>query len=143
MKPESAVWTPYLGASASAASSAFYRPRTDRALEGGPLRVGGKKYAKGLALHSRTELVYRLPEKFSRFQATAGIDDGVRGAGHVRLLVVGDDRTLLDELIAGKDPPRQLDLDIQGVHRLKITVDYGEDLDVSDHLDLCEARILK
>ena len=143
MKPESTTWTPYLGAAASPASAAFYRPRLDRALEGGPLRVGGKKYAKGLAIHSRTELVYRLPAKFSRFQAVAGIDDGVRGSGHVRLLIMGDDKTLLDELIAGKDAPRAVDLDIKGVNRLKITVDYGEDLDVSDHLDLCEARILK
>jgi len=143
MKPESTTWTPYLGAAASPASAAFYRPRSDRALEGGPLRVGGKKYAKGLSMHSRTELVYRLPEKFSRFQAVAGIDDGVRGSGHVRLLIVGDDKTLLDEVIAGKDAPRAVDLDVKGVNRLKITVDYGEDLDVSDHLDLCEARILK
>ena len=27
--------------------------------------------------------------------------------------------------------------------RLKILVDYGGDLDVADHLDLCEARISK
>jgi NPCBM/NEW2 domain len=143
MKPESTTWTPYLGAAASPASAAFYRPRADRALEGGPLRVGGKKYAKGLSIHSRTELVYRLPGKFSRFQAVAGIDDSMRGSGNVRLLVTGDDRKLLDEVIAGKDAPRAVDLDIGGVNRLKITVDYGEDLDVSDHLDLCEARILK
>ena len=48
--------------------------------------TGRRGYAKGLALYCRTELVYRLPARFSRFQAVAGIDDAVRPNGKVRLV---------------------------------------------------------
>ena len=33
-----------------------------------------RSFAKGFALRSRTELVYRLPDGFNRFTALAGID---------------------------------------------------------------------
>jgi hypothetical protein len=61
----------------------------------------------------------------------------------VLLVVRGDDRVLLETAVAGTDPPRAVDLDLAGVRRLAILVDFGGDLDVADHLDLCEARIVK
>jgi hypothetical protein len=144
LKPESAKWSPYFGGPAvSPEMERFYRPRMDRNLEGGPLRLAGNQYAKGIALHSRSELVFRLPEQCSSFQALAGIDDRLRGSGDVRLQVFGDDRTLFDEAISGNQPPRELKLEIKGVNRLRIVVDFGGDLDVADHLNLCDARILK
>jgi hypothetical protein len=36
-----------------------------------------------------------------------------------------------------------VDLDLQGVRRLAVLADFGQEMDVADHLDLCEARILK
>lgn len=143
-KPEAAQWTPYIGLGTELpARVALFGPRPDRSLSGGPLELGGKVYAKGLALHSRTELVYRLAEPYRRFSAVAGIDDRVRPRGNVRLTVRGDGKVLFDATIAGVDPPRELDLDIRGVRRLSILVDFGEDLDVADHLDLCDARLVK
>jgi hypothetical protein len=144
LEPESAVWTPYFGSAENLPVLAeYFAPRRDRGLEPGPLRLDGKPYEKGLALHSRTNLVYRLPGRFRRFQATVGIDDRVRPRGHVLLVVRGDDRVLLETAVAGTDPPRAVDLDLAGVRRLAILVDFGGDLDVADHLDLCEARIVK
>ncbi len=75
--------------------------------------------------------------------ATVGIDDRVRPRGNVRLEIEGDGRPLLDAPVTGADPPRPVDLDLTGVGRLTILVDYGEDMDVADHLDLCDARIVK
>ncbi len=144
LKPESSVWTPYFGDSPGSTSvREFYRPRVDQALDGGALRLGGKEYKKGMAVHSRTELSYRLPEEYRTFQAVVGIDDRARPGGDVQLTIHGDDRTLFEGRISGRDAPRPLDLDVAGVNRLRITVDYGEGLDLADHLDLCEARILK
>jgi hypothetical protein len=144
LKPETSQWTPYLGdASTSPAAKEFYRPRSDQALDGGPLRIGGKEYKKGLAMHSRTELTYRLSEPYSKFIAVAGIDDRARPGGDLQLTIYADDRTLFEGRISGKDAPQPLELDITGANRLRIVVDFGEDLDLADHLDLCEARILK
>jgi hypothetical protein len=63
--------------------------------------------------------------------------------GHVRLIVRGDGRILFDAALSGRDPPQPLQINIEGVRRLTILVDYGEDLDVADHLDLANARISK
>ncbi len=99
--------------------------------------------AKGIALHSRTELVYRLPERFSRFLAVAGIADAVRPDGKVRLVVRGDDKVLFEGDVTGSDAPRPIDLDVTGVRRLTILVDFEDGVDRADHLLLCNARVSK
>ena len=43
----------------------------------------------------------------------------------------------------GSEPAKPLDLDVSGVRRLTILVDFGENLDTADHLDLAEARLVK
>jgi len=144
LEPESAEWRPYFAVpGADEAIVQFGQPLRDVAREGGPLRLGGKQYEKGLSLLSRTQMVYRLPQRFQWFLAMAGIDDGVGQHGHVRLIIHGDDRQLFDEVLKGGDEPLPLRLDIAGVKRLKIVVDYGQDMDVADHLDLANARVSK
>jgi hypothetical protein len=144
LRPESVTWTPFFGTGDKLPLlREFFSPRQDRALESKPLRLGNKQYAKGLAVHSRTEMVYRLPGRFRRLEATVGIDESVRPRGNVRLEIRADDRVLLEKAITGEDAPLPINLDISGAARLTILVDFGEDLDVADHLDLCEARIIK
>ncbi|HUT12083.1 MAG TPA: NPCBM/NEW2 domain-containing protein [Thermoguttaceae bacterium] len=144
LQPESVDYTPYFGAGRDLpVLGKFFGPRMDMNLESGPLKLGNQAYDKGLALHSRTKMVYRLPDRFRRLKAVAGIDDGVRPHGDVRLVIQGDDQVLLDEKLTGTDPPKPIDLDVTGVRRITILVDFGEKLDVADHLDLCEARVTK
>ena len=144
MKPEEVRWTPYFDAGKPPSAVAqFYAPRCDRNFDGGPLQLGNTQYRKGLALHGRTELVYRLPDRFSRFLAMVGIDDAVRPGGKVRLVVRGDGRELLDAVVAGSDAPRSLNLDMTGVRRLTILVDFGDSLGTGDYLFLCNARLSK
>jgi hypothetical protein len=144
LKPESVEWVPYFSTGKEPPTQiALFAPRTDRSLESGPLQLNRQRYAKGLAIHSRTTMVYRLPERYRRLSAVIGIDDAVRPQGNVRLVIRGDDRVLWDMAVAGTDSPRTVDLDITGVRRLAILVDFGDDFDVGDHLDLCEARLVK
>jgi hypothetical protein len=144
LQPETQEWMPYFGIGKDLASlREYFAPKQNRSLDLGPLELGGKSYTKGLALRSRTRLVYRLPDKFGRLKAMAGIDDRVRPRGNARLVIQGDDRVLLETTLTGTEPPKPLDLDLTGVRRLTILVDYGEDLDVSDHVDLAEVRVLK
>jgi hypothetical protein len=144
LKPESVAWVPYYGLGRDLPARAdYYAPRQDRSLSSGPLQLDGVRYAKGLAIHSRTTLVYRLSGRFRRLAAVAGIDDAVRPRGNVRLVIRGDGRVLADLPIAGTDPARPLDLDLAGVTRLTLLVDFGEDGDVGDHLVLCDARLIQ
>ena len=145
-RPERAVATPHVKPPAAAAAMVerFYRPRFDEALDGGPLRLAEREYARGIAFHSRSEVTYLLSEPFSRFTATAGIDDRVRPHGNVRLVIRADDRVLFDRVISGNDAPAPIALDVTGAARLHFLVDYGDDgTDVGDHLDLADARLFK
>ena len=45
--------------------------------------------------------------------------------------------------MTGNDAPLPIEVDIAGVKRLKIVVDYGQNLDTGDWLNLCDARIVK
>jgi hypothetical protein len=106
-------------------------------------RSATKTFSKGLALRSRTEITYRLPPRYQRFMAIAGIEPATTTAGHVRLSIFGDDRALLETEVTGDQPPHPIQLDISNVKRLKILVDFGQNLDTGDWLNLCDARIAK
>jgi hypothetical protein len=156
LEPLSERWTPLIGLPAGATLAAEYgEPRRDQSAHGGPLTVASdrdlsslpaervKSFNKGVALRSRTEIVYRLPAGFRQMNAIAGIDPASSQNGNVRLTIIGDERSLLETDIDGNDGPRTIDLDIAGVKRLKIFVDYGRNLDTGDWLNLCDARIVK
>ena len=115
----------------------------DRPRDGGALRLGNKEYARGLWIHSRTLLKYRLNGDYRRFQAVMGIDQAVAPLGNVHVVISGDDKTLLESDVRGSDPPQNLDLDVAGVRELEILVDFGGDLDIADHLDLADAKVIK
>lgn len=132
--------------SAIPAIQQYYRPKRDSSFDRQPLRLGGQSYARGLALCSRTVVTYRLAEQWGRLRAVVGLEDRVRDgeiSSGVVLSITGDGKTLFQQPINAEDAPQEIDLDVQGVRRLTITVDYGRDGDVADHLNLCDARLTK
>lgn len=131
LEPESIQWRPFIETKLTGAWLAR------------PLLLAGQAYERGLRVQSRTELVYRLTGDFRQFQALVGMDDRIRPNGDVRLVVSGDDRELFSQTITGSDEPLPLSLDITGVKRLRILVDFGEQVDIADFLNLCDARITK
>ncbi|MHB8900535.1 MAG: NPCBM/NEW2 domain-containing protein [Thermoguttaceae bacterium] len=144
LEPDSSRWTHYLGPETNVPSlEKLYRPRRNMALDSGPLMLDGVRHPRGLALHSRTEMTYRLGEPFERLQALAGIDDRLRPRGNVRLKILGDDRVLYDGTITGTEKARAIDVGVKGVKTLTILVDFGAGLDVGDDLILAEAKLLK
>ena len=120
----------------------YYRLRKNRSVFGAPLTLDGKRYERGLSMVSQTLLTVRLPEGARRFQAIAGIDDETRPQGNVELVVRADDRELYRGIVTGKDKPMALDLDVKNAARLTILVDFGENMDVADHFDLVNAKII-
>jgi len=95
-------------------------------------------------------MVYRLRGQYSRLVGVIGIDQQqikdarVPGAGHVQLVIQGDDRTLFEGPVSWQDEqPLELEIDVANVSRLTVLVDYGEGIDRSDFVDLCELRVIK
>ena len=123
-----------------------WKYRANRGPEGGPLRLGNKTYGRGLCLHSRTTMKWRLEGEYRRLQGIIGIDeasDPTGQLGDVQLKILGDGRELLSTSVKGTDDPRPLDLDVNGVRDLEILVDFGEELDIADWLSLAEVRVIK
>ncbi len=135
LKPSRVDYTPYF--------DIVWKFKRDRNLDGGRLQLDGRTFQHGLCIHSRTVLEYDLNGEYRRLWAVTGIDQAVRPLGHVHLVLEGDGRKLYDSTVTGTDPPRVLDLDVSGVDTLRITVDFGKFMDIADHLDLCDAKLLK
>ena len=154
MTPVTVEWTPFISAigaddGINHLMARLYRPRSDQGFGERPLQLRtsrgtpSRTYAKGLAVHSRTELVYRMSGRYQRFLSTVGMDARTGGQGHVQLTISADDKILLDTELDGSDAPLEIDLDISGARRLQILVDFGDNLDIGDHLNLCDARVSK
>jgi hypothetical protein len=113
----------------------------------GPLRIGGEQFAKGLAIHSHTELEYDLKGDFREFKAVLGIDDNVGGhPGPVVLRIEGDGKELFSRTLSRKDKEKlkeKVTLNIKDVQRLRIVVASGELLDLGKHIDLADAQVSK
>jgi NPCBM/NEW2 domain-containing protein len=157
LEPASQSWQPLVGLPAAATRAAQYgQPRRDHSAVGGPLTVrmpddgsttnrapAVQTFPKGLAIRSRSELTYRLPNGYTRLLTIAGIEPTTRTNGNVVLSIYGDDNMLVEASVSGKDAPLPIDVNIQGLKRLRIVVDYGQNLDTGDWLNLCNARIVK
>jgi hypothetical protein len=142
LEPESFAYVSYFGGKDQPASLAeFYKPRRDVAFDLNPLRLDGKTFAKGLSMHARTTVVYRLPGKFRRLTAVVGIDDSVRDAGDARVEIRGDGKMLWETGVRGTDHARPLDVSVTGVRRLEILADFGGDFDAGDVIDFGDVKV--
>jgi hypothetical protein len=123
-----------------------YNYRRDKNLDGGPLRLGGNAYAKGLALHAYAELEYDLQGEYREFKAVAGFDEQVGGIeGPVLLRIEGDGKELYSRTFDRKDKVRwePITLNVKDVQRLRIVVSSGDLLDLGKHLELADAKVSK
>ena len=123
---------------------ADWSPHNDRNVCGHPMRIAGRHYSRGIGVHATTSLRYRLDGKYERFCAEAGIDDEVGPYGSVIFRVRGDDRELIQTpTLKGGDKPVTISVDVSGVNELVLEADAGDDLDLSDHADWAQARLIR
>jgi len=119
------------------------RWQRDRNVLGEPLRLGDRTYGKGLGVHSRCRLEYDLGGRYDVFAATIGLDTSAAGRGDCIFKVHADGKELFSKRMTGKDDPVEVRLPVAGATRLTLAVEWGEDLDLADLADWCDARVLK
>ncbi len=111
---------------------------------GTPLRVGGRAFDRGLGTQSRTLLAYRLDPGSKRFQATVGLDDRAGPLGNVAFKVLVDGKARFESPPMGAgEPPRVVDVDLEGAKVLILITEFGERGDVQDAGDWVDARIIR
>jgi len=118
-------------------------PQRNQSIGGGPLSLGGKKYDKGLGVQSRSVVSYKLGGRFTDLLAVIGIDDETEGRGDCEFVVIGDGRELFRRRMRAADEPHRLRVDVRGVSTLTLTVEPGKGLDLSDHADWADARLIR
>jgi hypothetical protein len=118
--------------------------RRDVNLVGEPLKIKGRTYDHGLAVHSRCGLTYDLNGRYSRFEVLVGFDDAAKSKGRVDCRVIADGK----ELYANHDlkadaPPVHLALPVEGVEQLRLSVDFGRDQDTGDRVIWANPRLFR
>lgn len=118
--------------------------RRDKNLDGGPLRLAGQTYAKGLSMHAYTELVYDIGGAYKEFKAMLGVDEQVGGDTHVKVTIEGDNKELYMVEVKRKDKKViPIAIDVRNVKQLRIVVSSANLLDLGDHVELADAKVSK
>ncbi len=144
---ERIVYLSDLNPSRSEANGLLHLPmpaRFDRSASNRPLSIEGRRYDKGIGVHAHSLLSYDVQGAYESIAATVGIDDAVRPRGSVVFKLEGDGRLLFDSnVITGSDPARSFTADLRGINKLELVVEYATDMDLSDHADWADIRLIK
>jgi NPCBM/NEW2 domain len=120
----------------------------DHNVLGGPLIVGGKRYIKGLGMHSAARLTFKFDRAYRRFDAEIALDDAAKGRGSVAFGVYVERGSRWTEafksnIVRGGESPQSVAVDLSGASGLTLTVDYADRGDELDYADWLDARLVR
>jgi hypothetical protein len=116
----------------------------DKSWNNRPLKLEGKTYTRGLAMHSRSVLTYDLGGEFATFKAILGFDEDFGDRGRVVCRVIVDDKELfVNPDFKASEKPVPVEVPVKGAKQLKLEVDFGEDEDVGDRVIWANARLYR
>jgi len=117
--------------------------RADRSLSGKEIRLEDVAYERGVSMHSRTQLTYKLGGKYERFMSKLGFEHEAHDAGNVSVRVLGDEKVLFEiETYTRGDEVRDIDLDVRDIDEFVLEVDFGGGQDVGDQIVWANARLI-
>jgi hypothetical protein len=114
--------------------------RRDGMVLGGPLRIRGRLYVRGVGVSAYSRLEYALANRWNRFFVRCGIDDAAGPEGDAIFRVHGDGRLLKEVRHRRGEEPVTVHLDVSGVDRLVLEAVPGTSY-ISDFCDWAEARV--
>jgi hypothetical protein len=118
--------------------------KRDKNLDGGPMRINGVTYTKGLAVPATTEMIYNIGGDYKSFKAVVGFDDQVGGDSNVSILVEGDGKEIYKADLKRADKKKiDLNLDVKNVKNLRIVVKSADLLDLGYHVNFADAKVSK
>jgi hypothetical protein len=116
-------------------------PRLDRDVSNQPLRLGLRRYRKGIGTHAPSEIAYRLDGEYLRFAATAG---AAETGGTVVFRLLGDDKVLYESgVMHGQREVNRVDVSLAGVRELRLVVTDAGNGHICDMANWAGARLLK
>ena len=109
------------------------------------LRIGKKRYARGLGMHANGELMIDLRGEFTRFEAEVGIQwHGGTGTSSVVFRVVVDGVKRFDSgVVRESDPPRKVSVPVAGAAEMLLVADSAGDGITCDVANWANARLVR
>jgi hypothetical protein len=136
LKPTGVEQTPYFGR--------VIPYKLDQSLDGGPMTLSDGPHVRGIAVHSRCVLTYDIDGRYERFKTVLGFEQPAGRMGRVAVRILGDDKVLMSNPdLRGDQPAVPVDLDVTGVKKLVLEVDFGADQDTGDRVDWADARLTR
>jgi hypothetical protein len=122
----------------------MFRVRRDRAQGGGPIRIGGRVYPKGLGVHSISRLHFDLNRGYTRFMADIGLDDSAGELGSVEFKVYADGELVYESgVVRRTSGVRSIDIDVLNVRRLTLVVTAADNADIQDRANWANAKVVR
>jgi hypothetical protein len=121
----------------------------DANVAGGKLRHGGLMFRKGIGMHSTSRLAFELTEPYKWFEADLAIDERAGREGSVVFRVYlqkeGSEwsKAYESSVVRGAEQIIAMRVDIRGAVRLALIVDAADRLQVWDHANWLNARLVK
>ncbi len=136
----------------------LFKWRRDKAQGGGPLTIDGRRYAKGLGVHSISTLKFRTDRRYTKFSAIVGVDDSAHDLGSVRFKVLADGKPVKIKLvregseaemaddsgiIRARDKAVRLEVELAGVSEITLVVEAADNGDVGDRANWANAKLVR
>jgi parallel beta-helix repeat protein len=110
--------------------------------DGRTITLDGIAYAKGIGVHSDSQLRWLLFGQCTTFNAVIGVDDEVGGNGSVIFQVYTDGQLrFMSGVMTGSTPAGNVQVDVTGANELALFVHNGWDGHAYDHADWADARV--
>jgi len=116
-------------------------PQVDKSVQGLPMKIGGRSFARGVGTHAAGILRVQVDNQAQRFTAWVGVDDETEGRGSVAFQIYGDGKLLFDSgVMMGGQPAKRIDISLQGVEQaILLTRADGGGINY-DHANWAEAE---
>lgn len=119
-------------------------PRFARNIVGSPLKIGTETFENGIGSFARSLLEFSLNGQFKRFTTKVGVDAVTEGRGSVVFEVYGDGKKLWSSpTLSGLDAPKDVDVDVSGVQRLRLVVTDAGDGNKFDVANWAEPTLIR
>ena len=139
LEPATAEHTPYL--------TLTWPWQRDRNVLGKPMRLGGKRFDRGIGVHSQSRLVYAIQGKYQVFTSRFGLDDSAGPLGDVDIEVRVDGQVRFRKehvRVSSKGAAaHSLRIDVSGARQLELRVTFGQRGDVQDRFNWAGAALIR
>jgi NPCBM/NEW2 domain len=127
---------------ASAFLGGFNPLRKNLSLDGNPILVGDKQYAKGLSCYAGADFEYNLNAKYKKMSAILTVDLRIaeEGQGKVTVTIYTDKEKRFSQEVSTK-APTPINLDVRDVNTLRIVVAGPNFLPYHGHAVLANAYV--